>query len=252
MRSRIVLPIFAALIAYAAYMCSLPVVKSGDAGRVASSSRITREITLDAECVYVACLGEYADARIARAEAARHAARGAAACVREGDGTYAVLAASYDTDGAAKSVCARISENEGISANVRVYDASAVRLRVTADEGQLSAVESALNVIKSCPETLSALAYRLDGGETDTATARSLASITKSEVSSVRLMLDANLSGTGNDFCLGVAALIENMDVALGEACASDGPSGLALSSYLKEICLETRLGMIDLMTHLA
>lgn len=246
---RILLPLIAVALAYCAYLTTMPapvmqaVTAAGD-----NSPRITREITLPARNIYAACLGRYDNEMDARIEAARLTARGAAGIVRADDGGYAVLGAMYDTQGDAGSVCRRLSREEDIDATVLVCVSAALKLRVTASETQLIAMESALSLLESIPGELNELSYQLDGGRMAADTARALISVMYTDVSNADAGLKAAARGTGDRFCLALCDLTDGLRIALEHMCAPDGPDGLMLSSEMKNVAMRARLGVMDMM----
>lgn len=248
---RIILPLIAVAAAYCAYMTTLPApVRRAAAVMAEDQPRATREITIPAASIYAVCLGEYDDISVARAEAARLAERGAAGCVRKNGESYAVLGAAYDTQGDAGSVCRRISREEGMDAGVIHYQADALRLRVTAVEGQLEAMEGALSLIQTIPEELNELSYRLDGGELAADTAQTLIAVMSTGAADANERLKQAAQGTSDSFCLELCYLMEELCGAL-ELMRSERSGALEMSSAMKSAAICAQLGMADMMKQL-
>jgi hypothetical protein len=249
---RILLPLIAVAVAYCAYLTTMPAPVTQTMTAVNDDSpRVTREITLPSRKLYAACLGRYDSETTARVEAARLTARGAAGCVRADDGEFAVLGAVYDTQGDAGSVCRRISREEGMDATVLHCAADALKLRVTAGETQLTAMENAISMLERTPSELSELSYQLDSGEMAADTARALISVMYTSAAEVATGLETAARGTSDRFCLALCHLTDEICAALEHMCAPDGPEGLALSSEMKNAAISARLGVMDMMEKL-
>lgn len=247
---RVYLPILAALLAYLAYASTLPAATVEEAQAV-TSARATLVIELPTASLYCACFGTYEDAGEARVEAARYASRGAAGYIRAEEGNFLVLASAYGTEGDARSVCAHISEDEGIDTSVRAYAAEAVSVRVTATQRQLSALSAAVDALGKYPGELNALALRIDGGELDSKTARALVEVALTELSRLERELRVSLADTDDRFATGVYALLNELAASTRAVSADDALKGLALSSVLKYNYIASRLGVIDFMNAL-
>lgn len=249
---RVYLPVLAAILAYFVYASTLPVASFEDAQAVAeTSARATLVIELPAANVYCACFGAYEDAGTARAEAARFVPRGAAGYIRPEEGSFLVLASAYGTEGDARSVCAHISEDEGIATSVYAFAAEPISVRVTATERQLTALNAAVGALGKYPEELNALALRIDGGELDSKTARALVEVALAELAQMERELRISLADTDDRFANGVYELLNALSASTRAVSQNEKLKGLALSSVLKYNYIASRLGVIDFMNSL-
>lgn len=249
---RILVPLVAVLAAYCAYLTTVPAPDIlPDEPEKMVTARITREIDLPARSFYAACLGRYGDETQARVEAARLAKRGAAGCLREDDGEFAVVGAVYESQGEAISVCRRLEANEDIGAEVLLCASDAVRIRITAGEDQIFAMEGALQAIEEiCPE-LSALSYGLDGGDMTADTARTLLGVLKTRAAEADDGLKLAAGNTQDRFCLMLMEITGEMRSSLEFLTEDISAGNMELSSALKSTSISAMLGISDMMDNL-
>lgn len=248
---RTFLCLIASILMYGLYIYTLPAGDDGGAAQAAAEPRVSAQIVMPSVRLYAVALGVYDSEAEARPDAALYADRGAAGCIVETDDGWALLGAGYSSDGDAGSVCAQLRSGEGIDAQVMLFSADEVRVSMTATQGQANAVQNALEIIFTLPDDLSALSQQIDRGECDAATARALLAMRYTEARGVLDELSLALGDTADIFCRTVETLLDDTCAQLGEMCADGGPTGLALSSLMKQCSLETRLGLINMMNAL-
>lgn len=243
--------LIASILMYGLYIYTLPAGADGGATQAAAEPRVSVQLAMPSVRLYAVALGVYDSETEARPDAALYAARGAAGCIVETDGGWALLGAGYATDGDAGSVCAQLRSDEGMDAQVMLFSADEVRVSMTASRSQAETVQNALEIISSLPDELSTLSQQLDHGECDASTARALLAMRLTEVRRALDDLSPALGDTANIFCRMVESLLIDAVEQLTEICADGGPTGLALSSLMKQYALETRLGLINMMNAL-
>lgn len=244
--------IITSIIMYGLYIYTLPITDTvGSAAQAAAEARIATGITLPAVRLYAVSLGTYPAEELARTAAARYALRGAAATIVETEDGWALLGAGYASDGNASSVCSQLRSGEGINAQVILFSSEEVRISITATPGQSASIEAALEMLGALPDELNALSVQVDSGQCDVSTAHALVAIRYTEATRIRDALTAQLGDTADIFSRMVETLAIDTCASLEHMAAEDGPSGLALSSHMKQCALETGLGMINLMRSL-
>lgn len=248
---RTFLCLIASILMYGIYIYTLPAMDDAGAAQAAAEPRVSQQIVMPSQRLYAVALGVYESETQARPEAALYACRGAAGCIVETEEGWALLGAGYSSDADAGSVCAQLISGEGIDAQVMLFSADELRVSMTATQFQYSAVQNALDIIFALPDELSALSEQIDRGECDAATARALIGIRYTEASGALNELSAALGDTADIFCRMVETLTDETCAHLGEMCADGGPTGLALSSLMKQCALETQLGLINMMNAL-
>lgn len=246
---RTFLCLMASILMYGIYIYNLPrPAASVAAAQTTAEPRITAQFELDRIRLYAVALGVYDTETEARLAAARYTLRGAAGCIEETEDGWALLGAGYASNAEAASVCRQLAVNENIAAQVMLFGAEGLRISMTAARSQSAAVSAALDSLSVVPGELMSLSGQLDSGACDTATIRSLISIKAAELQIQLTNLSDVLGVTADIFCriieTNLAALCERMAVL----STNDGPSGLMLSSCMKQCALETQLGIIDML----
>lgn len=249
---RILLPLVAVMAAYCAYLTTVPApdVFRGEPEK-AVTARVTREMELPARNFYAACLGRYGNETQARVEAARLAKRGAAGWLREDGGVFAVVGAVYESQGEAVSVCRRLEANEDIGAEVLLCASDTVRIRITAGEEQISAMEGALRAMEEIYPELSALSYGLDSSDMTADTARALLGVLKTRAAEADNALVMAAGDTRDRFCLMLMEIMGEMRSSLEFLTEDFSAGNLELSSALKSTAISAMLGISDMMDNL-
>jgi len=248
---RIVLPLAAVAAAYCAYLTTVPPPVALPAAAAVPTERVTCEITLPERTYYTACLGRYDDISRARVEAARLSGRGAAGNVMEEQGTYAVVGAVYDTQGEAAYVCRRIANVENIPAEVICSTSDAVRLRVTADEAQIGAMEDVIDILEEIPGELNTLSYDVDSGAKDVSVVRTLVAVLRKRADDALSTLVAKAGDTRDSFCLGLMEAAGNLSAAMENIVCAEGMNSLDVSSAMKNASVGAIMDISELMDNM-
>lgn len=242
----------AVMVSYCFYLGALP---EREAAQVSSGvvygARETCEMDFPARNFYAACLGKYENAATARIEAARLAERGAAGYIRQDGEKFCVLGAVYENQGDADSVCRRIESMNDMEAEVVLCAADALRLRVTAGEGQISTMREALAVLNEVPPEMNKLSYSLDDGSMSADTARTLTSVLYTRCVQAAENLETAAGDTEDGFCVRLMELTGALRDDLQYISSGDGPGGLTLSSAMKSVAISAMLGVSDMMDDL-
>lgn len=220
----------------AVYLVTLS-VPDGEPVKTASSGvRVTREIDLQGETVHFADLGAYPDEWLARVAAAEYAGRGAAAVIYRGADGFHVLGAGYALEADARRIAQRLSEQEGVEAQVLSLSAPVRSLRVTAPEEDVEAIAEADGVLRAQLNQMNALALQVDRGEVSVSSARTLAKVAAAEVREARKRLEEIDGGPQQPVCAGMIAQLErlegNLKAAYGQKLTAAEISGRLRCCY--------------------
>lgn len=249
---RTTLYLIACMLAYFLYMYTIPAENTAVSAQAAAQPRISAKISLPAVRLYAVSLGNFETQSEALPFAAACAARGAAAYIAETTSGWEILGAGFPDAGDAESVCRRLKENENIDARVVLFSADAMSMSLTATQSQADAITRALELMHEIPEELNKLSAQVDSGLCTPDTAKSLIDIRRTEVSRALEQLSRELGTTADIFSrmteTGLIDLAESLDMM----CSPDAPSGLMLSSLMKQCALETTMYMINMINTLS
>lgn len=241
--------LMSSIIMYCIYVYSLPPVPAAaTAVQADAGARISAQLTLPARHIYAVTLGIFDTEDEARLAAAGYALRGAAGCTVEVENGWALIGAGYPEEGDAASVCAQLRSSEDIDAQVLIFGADDVRLSMTATRPQADRITAALKLLDDVPAELMSLAGQLDSGACDAATVRSLIAIRATDAETLLAQLSAELGNTSDIFCRMVETRLIELHEKLAYMCGEASPTGLMLSSHMKQCAIETWLDMINMM----
>jgi hypothetical protein len=201
--------------------------------------RVTREITFEPLAGWAVSFGEYPTAEEARIEAARYAMRGAAGYVLDDGGAYQVLAAGYFSESDARRVAENLAASEDISATVYARAAERVRLRITATEGQIAALQHCEKSLRTQVLELNELSFQLDRAEIDPDAARTLIAVAASRLDELLGDLRAIPGASENSVLSGLFSLTERLRASLFVLSTENSKTALSLSGKIKYNTLE-------------
>lgn len=220
--------------------------QTAPAERRAGGARVTKEIALEPLTLWCVRFGGYDTAEAARVEAARFTARGAAGYVLEADGTYLLLGAGYAQKAEAERVSERLAAEAGIEGGVVSREAGAVRLRITAEEGQIEEVVAVDAALRQYTEQMASLALRLDRAEIRSDAARTVLTVLAAQLRE-RLRVLKEIPGEDAVF-RGLTAEAEALAAALEVLAHENAAPEAALSGKIKYAYIAARLGYIDFL----
>lgn len=218
----------------AVYLITLSVPGSGPAEEAdAGAGRVTREVSIEGMTIYLADLGCYADDASARIAAAALTGRGAAGVVRADADGWHVLGAGYDNEADAVRIAGQLGEREGLPAQVMKLSTAGVSLRITAPESDIDAIAGAERALRAQLAQTATLALQVDRGEVTSGSARTLAALSRSELTDAAKRLRAVDGAERDAVCAGLLALMEHLAEGL-DGASRGNDSGAALSGRLR------------------
>ncbi|MDO4548740.1 MAG: hypothetical protein Q4D04_11615 [Clostridia bacterium] len=127
--------------------------------------RVTNDVTLASESVYLVEIIRSSDEVQARVEAARYVPRGAAGYLLKDGDEYLIIGSGYEEREEAEDVSLKLSAGESLDAVVHLWSQGEARLRITSTESQLSAFINADEIIRSVSRLFRQCSLSLDKGE---------------------------------------------------------------------------------------
>lgn len=246
---RTLICLLSCLMMYGLYMYTLPAADpAAETANTSAQPRVSARITIPAVRLYAVSLGRFDTQTEGLPYAAAYSARGAAGCLVETENGWELLGAGYPTSAEADSACAGIKANESIPANVVLFSADSAQVSVSATQSQTSALTRALELLESVPAEIAGLSRMIDSGTCDPETARSLAAARYTEISGELEKLSAELGATADIFCRMTETGLYELCESLRVICAEGAPSGLQLSSLMKQCSIETTLYMVNML----
>ena len=221
----------------ASLMPEASIPSSGDAPRV------TEEVAFESAQAYFVALGRFDTAQEARIEAARYIPRGAAGYVVEDGETFLALGAAYQTEAEAARVAQSLSQTENLTCEVYSQSAERVRLRVTAQEEHIAAVQNAEALLRATAAQAAEIAFQLDRAEIDPEAARTLINIASGRLGDAHEALSAIPGAAQNSVCAQLLSLTERFQASLFVLSGENSNTTLSLSAKIKYNGIEVALG---------
>lgn len=216
----------------------------------AARERVTQEITLSGVDVWLVELGEFEDETSARIAAARLTELGAAGVVLAEDSCARVLGAAYESEADAARIAERLHDQDDLSAAVLARSVPAVTMRITAPQEDIDAIVGADTALRAALRQAGTLALQIDRGEIGARSARLLAAVSRSELSSALKCLKNVEGAQENTICSVLLSELQRLSDDLGEIaqCNSDGA---ALSGRLRACQVRGILGLVCFMQNM-
>lgn len=208
---------------------------------------VSEEVTLGGLAMYAVVLGEGESETRARLLAADYAQRGAAGYI---DGVR-VLGAGYDGADRAENAVERLKEREGLECRVAEYGAAAVRMRITARPGQISALTNLERAVREGASSLNELSFALDRGEAGVLQARRAAGAVYERVEGALEAFEEQGMAASGTVGEGLKDLASGLLVDLEAVLQEKALNGLDFSSKLKYNYLKERIMQIRFMESL-
>ena len=225
-------------------------VKGADAVEsMAAAPRVTREIAFDALAGWAVSMATCESPQAARLQASAWVSRGAAGCLYQSDGQWRVLGALYESRKEAERVSKRLSEEEGIPAEVVLLDARGLTLRVTAPQTQIDALSGADALLRRQIEQLGQMALQLDKGEINPEAARALCALAATEAEKQADLLAAIPGAGENAMCAALIGRLRDLAQMQDAAAKASRSDPATLSGLLRCAQIEAFLGMREMMT---
>lgn len=191
------------------YLLTLDVGRNVVVESVSAAPRITREVSVDKQEMYIISMCKCNSAAEARMQAAGFTARGAAGYAYEADDGWHVLGAAYDREKDAKRIAQRLKDDEGIEATVLTIGADSVAMRITAPETQIEAIINADQIMRDQTFQLGDMALQLDRGEIKPDAVRTLCALAATEAGDAAKTIQGIPGAAENGLC---AALIDRLN----------------------------------------
>ena len=206
---------------------------------MAAAPRVTKEIALDGLSGWAVSMATCESPEAARMQAAAWVSRGAAGCVRQLDGAWRALGALYDSRKAAERIAKRLSEDEGIEAEVIPLEAKGLTLRVTAPQAQIDRLTGADALLRQQVRQLGEVALQLDRGEISPEAARALCALAATDSAKQAEALEAIPGAGENDLCaslIGQLRQMARMQDGMSKGATADAAvlSGLARCAQIE------------------
>lgn len=228
------------------YVLTLDVKGPDVVESMAAAPRVTREIAFEPLSGWAVSMAACESPQAARLQASAWVGRGAAGCVREMDGQWHVLGALYDSRKAAERIAKRLSEEEGISAEVVPLEVKGLSLRVTAPEAQIESLAGADALLRQQVKQLGEVALQLDKGEINPDAARALCALAATEASELADTLAAIPGAGENALCAGLIGQLRDMANMQDTAAKSTRADATALSGMLRCAQIEGFWGRME------
>jgi hypothetical protein len=165
------------------------------------------------------------------------------------DGKWRVLGALYESRKAAERVSKRLSEDEGIPAEVVLLEAKGLTLRVTAPQAQIDALSGADALLRQQIGQLGQMALQLDKGEINPEAARALCALAATEDEKQADLL-TSIPGAGeNALCAALISRLRDLAQMQDAAAKADRSDSVTLSGLLRCAQIEAFLEMREMMT---
>lgn len=216
----------------------------------AARERVTQEITLSGVEVWLVELGEFEDETSARIAAARLTELGAAGVVLTEDSCVRVLGAAYESEADAARIAERLRDQDDLSSAVLARSVPAVTMRITAPQEDIDAIVGADTALRAALRQAGTLALQIDRGEIGARSARLLAAVSRSELSSALKCLKNVEGAQENAICSAFLSELQRLSDDLGET-AQGNADGAALSGRLRACHVRGILGLINLMQNM-
>lgn len=216
-----------------------------------AAARVTRETILPGATAHLAALGPYADASTARIAAAELTRRGAAGMVFQKDGQTYVAGATYDQPTDAQRIAARLQE-QGLPGIALTLSAQDVRLKITAREDDAESLERAATTLREVLSRLGELALKLDRGTLGSRETRTLAAVSRSELSAAAQALRKVNGAEDQRVCGELLRLCEQILSELDPIAQSRDLTGAALSGQLRCVQIHGVIEWIDALQTLS
>lgn len=231
------------------YVLTLDVKEADEVESVAAAPRVTREIAFDGLTGWVVSMATCENPQAARLQASAWVSRGAAGCVYQLDGQWRVLGALYESRKEAERVTKRLSEDEGIPAEVVLLDARGMTLRVTAPQAQIDALSGADALLRQQIRQLGQMALQLDKGEINPEAARALCALAATEDEKQADLLAAIPGAGENALCAALISRLRDLAQMQDAAAKADRSDSATLSGLLRCAQIEAFLEMREMMT---
>lgn len=230
------------------YVLTLDVKGPDVVESMAAAPRVTKEIAFDSLAGWAVSLASCESPQAARLQASAWVGRGAAGCVRELDGEWRVLGALYDSRREAERIAKRLSEEEGIAAEVIPLEAKGLTLRVTAPQAQIDNLSGADALLRKQLKQLREVALQLDRGEISPEAARALCALAVTEAGKQADVLAAIPGAGENALCAALIARLRELSQMQDTAAKAAPADSAALSGMLRCVQIEGFLGMWEMM----
>ena len=226
------------------YVLTLNASKPDVVESMAAAPRVMKEIAFDDLSAWAVSMAACDSQQAARLQASAWVGRGAAGCVWELDGQWRVLGALYDNRKAAERIAKRLSEEEGIPAEVIRLEAKGLTLRVTAPQAQIDRLTGADALLRAQVKQLGEVALQLDKGDIDPDAARALCALAATEAGRLADTLAAIPGAGENGLCAGLIEQLRAMSRMQATVAASNRADATTLSGMARCAQLEGFCGM--------
>ncbi|MBR2799177.1 MAG: hypothetical protein IKF98_09730 [Clostridia bacterium] len=230
------------------YVLTLDVKRPDAVESMAATPRVTKEIAFDDLSGWAVSMATCESQQAARLQASAWVGRGAAGCVRELDGQWRVLGALYDSRKTAERISQRLTETEGIPAEVIHLEAKGLTLRVTAPVVQIEAVAGADALLRRQGRQLGEVALQLDKGEITPDAARTLCALAATEAAALADSLAAIPGAGENALCAALTGRLRDLAKMQDAVARGDHANATALSGMLRCAQIEGFMGMREMM----
>lgn len=197
------------------YLLSMDATKPVVVESVSTAQRITREVKLEAQQLYLIVMSKCVSEEEARIMAAGFTSRGAAGYVHEGDDGWYVLGAAYESEREAERVAGSLKKDEAIETEILIISADSVIMRITAPEIQISAIAQADEILRSQSFQLGNIALQLDRGEIKPAAARTLCGVAATEAHDGAVALEGIPGALENELCAALISQLKRLESML-------------------------------------
>lgn len=197
------------------YLLSMDATKPVVVESVSTAQRITREVKLEAQQLYLIVMGKCVSEEEARIKAAGFTSRGAAGYVHEGDDGWYVLGAAYESEREAERVAGSLKKDEAIETEILIISADSVIMRITAPEIQISAIAQADEILRGQSFQLGNIALQLDRGEIKPAAARTLCGVAATEAHDGAAAIEGIPGALENELCAALISQLKRLESML-------------------------------------